>query len=181
MEEARVERGAVGGPVTNVQAVVVSVPMPVQEREETRAKTDLGAPKDASLNRARLQKAKLARIRQKSFVKPACVCRPGKEGIVNRFNREHSAAGQKLQHPAFSAGGFIFPQKKALRKQSAGNVGYTGNPVVDNWLVFLAENKHALRKAEVVFKACNFLGEGRGGNIFLPKLRRRIELVIGVV
>jgi hypothetical protein len=39
--EARVQQSAKGLQVTNVQAVVVSAPMPVQEREETRAKTEL--------------------------------------------------------------------------------------------------------------------------------------------
>ena len=40
MEEARVTANEAGAVVTNVQAIVVSAPMPVVEREETRAKTD---------------------------------------------------------------------------------------------------------------------------------------------
>lgn len=60
IEEARVERSATGGPVTNVQAVVVSAPMPVHEREETRAKTELGA---AQKDTAREVGAKLASLR----------------------------------------------------------------------------------------------------------------------
>jgi hypothetical protein len=43
MEEARVQVSEGGQAVTNVQALVVAAPMPVQEREETRAKTELGA------------------------------------------------------------------------------------------------------------------------------------------
>jgi hypothetical protein len=46
--------------VTNVQAVVVSAPMPVQEREETRAKTELGA---AQKDTAREVGAKLASLK----------------------------------------------------------------------------------------------------------------------
>jgi hypothetical protein len=60
VEEARVERSAVGAQVTNVQAVVVSAPMPVQEREETRARTELGA---AQKDTAREVGAKLASLR----------------------------------------------------------------------------------------------------------------------
>lgn len=61
MEEVRVERSAAGAPVvTNVQAVVVSAPMPVQEREETRAKAELGA---AQKDTAREVGAKLASLR----------------------------------------------------------------------------------------------------------------------
>lgn len=61
IEEARVERGVAGAPVaTNVQAVVVSAPMAVQEREETRAKTELGA---AQKDTAREVGAKLASLR----------------------------------------------------------------------------------------------------------------------
>ncbi|MFN7138789.1 MAG: hypothetical protein ACK4UN_05585 [Limisphaerales bacterium] len=44
IEETRVvQLDASAAPVTNVQAVVVSAPMPVVEREEIRAKTELGA------------------------------------------------------------------------------------------------------------------------------------------
>jgi hypothetical protein len=46
--------------VTNVQAVVVSAPMPVVEREETRAKTELGA---AQKDTARELSAKLASLK----------------------------------------------------------------------------------------------------------------------
>lgn len=61
MEQLRVERSSAGAPVvTNVQAVVVSAPMPVQEREETRAKTELGA---AQKDTAREVGAKLASLR----------------------------------------------------------------------------------------------------------------------
>jgi hypothetical protein len=49
-----------GAPVTNVQAVVVSAPMPVQEREETRARTELGA---AQKDTAREVGAKLASLK----------------------------------------------------------------------------------------------------------------------
>jgi hypothetical protein len=60
IEEARVERNAAAAPVTNVQSVIVSAPMPVQEREETRAKTELGA---AQKDTAREVGAKLASLR----------------------------------------------------------------------------------------------------------------------
>ena len=43
IEETLVRANENGAPVTNVQAVVVSKAMPVVEREETRAKTELGA------------------------------------------------------------------------------------------------------------------------------------------
>ena len=43
IEDARVTANDAGAMVTNVQAVVVSAPMPVVEHEETRAKTELGA------------------------------------------------------------------------------------------------------------------------------------------
>jgi len=44
IEETRVVQSDVAAvPVTNVQAVVVSAPMPVVEREEVRARTELGA------------------------------------------------------------------------------------------------------------------------------------------
>ena len=60
MEESRVTASDTGGAVTNVQAVVVSAPMPVVEREETRAKTELGA---AQKDTARELGAKLASLR----------------------------------------------------------------------------------------------------------------------
>ena len=43
LEEPRVEMIAPGIPLTNIHAVVLSAPMPVVEREETRARTELGA------------------------------------------------------------------------------------------------------------------------------------------
>lgn len=43
IEEARILTAASGNRVTNLQAVVVSAPTPVLEREETRARTELGA------------------------------------------------------------------------------------------------------------------------------------------
>ena len=49
-----------GPAVTNVQAVVVSAPMPVVEHEETRAKTELGA---AQKDTARELSAKLASLK----------------------------------------------------------------------------------------------------------------------
>jgi hypothetical protein len=49
-----------GPAVTNVQTVVVSAPMPVVEREETRAKTELGA---AQKDTARELGAKLASLK----------------------------------------------------------------------------------------------------------------------
>lgn len=60
MEETRVRAGEAGARVTNVQAVVVSAPMPVQEREETRAKTELGAAQEDT---AREIGAKLASLK----------------------------------------------------------------------------------------------------------------------
>jgi hypothetical protein len=60
IEEARVERSSVGVAVTNVEAVIVGAPMPVQEREETRARTELGA---AQKDTAREVGAKLASLR----------------------------------------------------------------------------------------------------------------------
>ncbi len=50
IEETRViQVEPAAAPVTNVQAVVVNAPMPVVEREETRAKTELGpAQKDSA-------------------------------------------------------------------------------------------------------------------------------------
>jgi len=60
LEDARVTANTAGDVVTNVQAVVVSAPMPVVEREETRAKTELGA---AQKDTARELGAKLASLK----------------------------------------------------------------------------------------------------------------------
>ena len=60
LEEARVTASDTGAVVTNVQAVVVSAPMPVVEREETRAKTELGA---AQKDTARELGAKLSSLK----------------------------------------------------------------------------------------------------------------------
>ena len=60
LEESRVTANDAGAVVTNVQAVVVSAPMPVVEREETRAKTELGA---AQKDTAREIGAKLASLK----------------------------------------------------------------------------------------------------------------------
>jgi hypothetical protein len=60
MEESRVTANDAGLVMTNVQAVVVSAPMPVVEREETRAKTELGA---AQKDTARELGAKLASLK----------------------------------------------------------------------------------------------------------------------
>ena len=60
IEESRVTANDAGAAVTNVQAVVVSAAMPVIEREETRAKTELGA---AQKDTAREIGAKLASLK----------------------------------------------------------------------------------------------------------------------
>jgi len=60
LEDSRVTASDAGAAVTNVQAVVVSAPMPVVEREETRAKTELGA---AQKDTARELGAKLASLK----------------------------------------------------------------------------------------------------------------------
>ena len=60
IEESRVTANDAGAVMTNVQAVVVSAPMPVVEREETRAKTELGA---AQKDTARELGAKLASLK----------------------------------------------------------------------------------------------------------------------
>lgn len=61
IEETRVVKTeSASAPVTNVQAVVVSAPMPVVEREETRAKTELGA---AQKDTAREIGAKLSSLK----------------------------------------------------------------------------------------------------------------------
>jgi hypothetical protein len=49
-----------GAPATNLQSLVISAPMPVVEREETRAKTELGA---AQKDSARELGAKLASLK----------------------------------------------------------------------------------------------------------------------
>jgi hypothetical protein len=60
LEESHVTATDIGVTVTNVQAVVVSAPMPVVEREETRAMTELGA---AQKDTARELGAKLASLK----------------------------------------------------------------------------------------------------------------------
>jgi hypothetical protein len=60
LEESHLTATDIGVTVTNVQAVVVSAPMPVVEREETRAKTELGA---AQKDTARELSAKLASLK----------------------------------------------------------------------------------------------------------------------
>ena len=60
LEESHVTATDIGVTVTNVQAVVVSAPMPVVEREETRAKTELGA---AQKDTARELGARLASLK----------------------------------------------------------------------------------------------------------------------
>ena len=60
LEETHLTATDIGVTVTNVQAVVVSAPMPVVEREETRAMTELGA---AQKDTARELSAKLASLK----------------------------------------------------------------------------------------------------------------------
>lgn len=60
LEESRVTASDAGAAVTNLQVVVVSAPMPVVEREETRARTELGA---AQRDTARELGAKLASLK----------------------------------------------------------------------------------------------------------------------
>jgi len=60
LEETHLTATDIGVTVTNVQAVVVSAPMPVVEHEETRAKTELGA---AQKDTARELSAKLASLK----------------------------------------------------------------------------------------------------------------------
>ena len=60
LEESHLTATDIGVTVTNVQAVVVSAPMPVIEHEETRAKTELGA---AQKDTARELSAKLANLK----------------------------------------------------------------------------------------------------------------------
>jgi hypothetical protein len=59
LHETRISAGEAGH-VTNLQSVVISAPMPVIEREETRAKTELGA---AQKDSARELGAKLASLK----------------------------------------------------------------------------------------------------------------------
>jgi hypothetical protein len=60
IEESRLTAGEGRGVVTNVQALVVQAPMRVTEREETRARTELGA---AQKDTARELGAKLASLK----------------------------------------------------------------------------------------------------------------------
>lgn len=60
MEERSVVAGEAGATVTNLQTIVVSAPMAVVEREETRANTELGA---AQKDMARELGAKLASLK----------------------------------------------------------------------------------------------------------------------
>jgi hypothetical protein len=60
LEEARVVADVAGALMTNLHAVVISAPMPITEREETRAKTELGA---AQKDTARELGAKLASLK----------------------------------------------------------------------------------------------------------------------
>lgn len=60
LEETKVTATETGPAVTNIQVVVVSAPMPVVEREETRAKTELGA---AQKDTAREIGAKLSSLK----------------------------------------------------------------------------------------------------------------------
>jgi hypothetical protein len=60
VEETRLVAGDAGPVMTNLQALVISAPMPVTEREETRAKTELGA---AQKDSARELSAKLASLK----------------------------------------------------------------------------------------------------------------------
>ena len=60
LEESRIVSNENGVLVTNVQAVIVSAPMPVVEQEQTRAKTELGA---AQKDTARELGAKLSSLK----------------------------------------------------------------------------------------------------------------------
>jgi hypothetical protein len=60
IEEQQVGLGRAGLPMTNTESVVVSAPMPVTEREETRAQTELGA---AQKDTGREFSAKLASLK----------------------------------------------------------------------------------------------------------------------
>ena len=60
LEEARVMAVDGAAPATNLQSLVISAPMPVVEREETRARTELGA---AQKDSAREWGAKLASLK----------------------------------------------------------------------------------------------------------------------
>ena len=60
LEESRVVADSAGSLMTNLHALVISAPMPVTEREETRAATELGA---AQKDSARELGAKLASLK----------------------------------------------------------------------------------------------------------------------
>jgi len=60
LEQTKVVAVDAGRPTTNMQTIVVSTPMPVVEREEARAKTELGA---AQKDTAREVGAKLASLK----------------------------------------------------------------------------------------------------------------------
>jgi len=60
LEETRVVADAAGALMTNLHAMVISAPMPVTEREETRAQTELGA---AQKDSARELAAKLTNLK----------------------------------------------------------------------------------------------------------------------
>lgn len=60
LEETRIQAGGSGLPVTNLQSILLSAPMPVTEREESRAAAELGA---AQKDTARELGAKLASLR----------------------------------------------------------------------------------------------------------------------
>jgi hypothetical protein len=65
IEDARVQKPDSGIPVTNFQSIVLSTPMPVIEREESRAKTELGA---AQKDTTRELGAKLSSLRPITWV-----------------------------------------------------------------------------------------------------------------
>ena len=65
LEEARIVAVDSGPPATNLQSLVISAPMPVTEREETRAQTELGA---AQKDTARELGAKLASLKGIAWV-----------------------------------------------------------------------------------------------------------------
>jgi hypothetical protein len=60
IDESRVQASGTSGTVTNLQSIVLSTPMPVLDREETRATAELGA---AQKDAARELGAKLASLR----------------------------------------------------------------------------------------------------------------------
>ncbi len=65
IEDARIQSGGDGVPITNTQSIVLSAPMPVTEREETQAKTELGA---AQKDTARELGVKLSSLRGITWV-----------------------------------------------------------------------------------------------------------------